>query len=366
MKFRFYSVPAGSEDREFAASTKVSEAFGWPAWFLGIEERRKVMSFDSGVDDQEKLRKAILKGKLRAARRLLAKGKDLDMRRLLWTAVTTGKGKMVTLLLDNGAALAPEHLCYAAKHGHLKTVKLLLERGSDVNGPHEGCTPLHGAVTHRSAGQLDVVKCLLDHGADVNAAAPVGLTALQLAKQEVVQCEMSGVCPARTLRQAKAMVKLLSDSGAVPAKRTQSYCECGAKLTAVPGEPFRCNSCGNEWFQWQPPSYWISNWTKGEGGRDEEVCSCARSILLENDAAQAAIVCLDRRLWEWEAAQRGGASDVMDKQRQQVGVARQRIVSLGGERLWFRACMAMPPRLRHVASVDFDTAGNYLRGEVPE
>jgi ankyrin repeat protein len=54
----------------------------------------------------------------------------------------------------------------AAKNGHLSMVKLLLERGGNIDIQDEsGNTALHYAT---SAGRKDVVKYLLEHGADVS------------------------------------------------------------------------------------------------------------------------------------------------------------------------------------------------------
>jgi len=173
-------------------------------------------------------------------------------------------------------------------------------------------------------------------------------------------------CPHLLAEQETQLLQALGLSSPIQpeafqeAKPRDSYCTCGARINAIPGKPFHCRSCGVDWFQWEPPSYWISNWTKGEYGRDQEARGHAKALLTESVEAQAAVVCLDGLLWEWEAAYRGGAMDVMDNDTRQISVVQKRLVRLGGEPLWVRACMAMPPHLRHVASPDFDTNGRYV------
>ena len=55
-------------------------------------------------------------------------------------------------------------LIKAAAYGRIRVVKLLLEKGADVNKHNEGGeTPLHYAARH---GHVKVMEILLDHGAD--------------------------------------------------------------------------------------------------------------------------------------------------------------------------------------------------------
>ena len=68
-------------------------------------------------------------------------------------------------------------LLYAARDGHLESVKGLVEAGADVNEVSAGdkTSPIVMAVTN---GHYDVGKYLLDHGANPNLANEQGLAAL--------------------------------------------------------------------------------------------------------------------------------------------------------------------------------------------
>ena len=71
-------------------------------------------------------------------------------------------------------------LFYAARYGKNEIVKLLLDRGADVNAKDSyGWTPLLYAAAH---GKNEIVKLLLDRGADVNVKANDGKTALSIAE----------------------------------------------------------------------------------------------------------------------------------------------------------------------------------------
>lgn len=67
-------------------------------------------------------------------------------------------------------------LMLASLGGYLETVKLLIDRGADVN--KTGWAPLHYAATR---GHLEVMKLLLDRNAYIDAASPNGTTPLMMA-----------------------------------------------------------------------------------------------------------------------------------------------------------------------------------------
>ena len=68
-----------------------------------------------------------------------------------------------------------EALNWAAAHGRVDTVKLLIEYGFDVNATTEGCiigeTPLIAVCqsTYRTPHRIATANLLLEYGADVNA-----------------------------------------------------------------------------------------------------------------------------------------------------------------------------------------------------
>ncbi|UNQ73406.1 ankyrin repeat domain-containing protein [Infirmifilum sp. NZ] len=87
-------------------------------------------------------------------------------------------------------------LHFAAGIGDLEKIRMLLERGADINARDNiGWTPLHFAAI---AGKLDVARLLIEKGADVNARGVFGDTPLHYAA-------MNGHLD---------VVKLLVDSGA--------------------------------------------------------------------------------------------------------------------------------------------------------
>jgi hypothetical protein len=97
---------------------------------------------------------------------------------------------ILTLLLDaktdTEERIAGETpLMLASKNGHVDAVKLLLDRGAQINarnpdtpGSKRGMTALMFAAQQ---GHNDVVRVLLEHGADVTVKTRFGRTALDLA-----------------------------------------------------------------------------------------------------------------------------------------------------------------------------------------
>ncbi len=79
----------------------------------------------------------------------------------------------------NGNAAANRPLYLAAKEGHLRIVKMLVEHGAKVDGNDP--TALNAIVLAAGAGHKSVVSYLLEHGADVNSGHPSGNAALAYA-----------------------------------------------------------------------------------------------------------------------------------------------------------------------------------------
>jgi ankyrin repeat protein len=145
---------------------------------------------------------------LRKIRLLVQKGADVNARSeggkmpLLLAAYYSDGAETVKFLLDKGANLRATDnrgagvLLFAAEGGDLDTVRLLLDRGVDVNAgttgefneirfgnagpppdakPEAGFTALMVAAMSNNA---EVAKLLLDRGAKVNAKTAAGTTAL--------------------------------------------------------------------------------------------------------------------------------------------------------------------------------------------
>ena len=105
----------------------------------------------------------------------------------LATAAGLGYVEIVRLLLDRGAEINVRNskgmtpLLMAAHGGRTEIVSMLIKAGADVDTPEReyGFTPL---IVASSKGHAETVEALLDAGADENIRANNGLTALQLAR----------------------------------------------------------------------------------------------------------------------------------------------------------------------------------------
>ena len=96
-----------------------------------------------------------------------------------------GHTETVKLLLDKGADVNMKTdngytaLIEASENGHIEIVKLLLDKGADVNAKDNcGNTPL---ILAACGGHSRIVSMLLNNGADVNATNYSGCSALKLA-----------------------------------------------------------------------------------------------------------------------------------------------------------------------------------------
>jgi ankyrin repeat protein len=126
------------------------------------------------------LRLAAYEGAREAAELLLARGARLD----LFSACLLGKTEAVRkLLTEDPKALDREYNSYlketplmlAARAGHVKVVRLLLERGAKYDParvPYP--SPMHLAAMH---GRIDVIQAFLERGVAVDARSD-GITAL--------------------------------------------------------------------------------------------------------------------------------------------------------------------------------------------
>lgn len=133
---------------------------------------------------------AVRDGSLRVVNLLLAQNKTQIEARTkqdesaLMMAALSGNEELARTLMTKGADVnktgwTPLH--YAATKGHIKIIKLLLEKSAyiDAESPNKS-TPLMMAAMY---GTFDAVKLLIDEGADVLLKNELNLTALDFARQ---------------------------------------------------------------------------------------------------------------------------------------------------------------------------------------
>jgi ankyrin repeat protein len=80
--------------------------------------------------------------------------------------------------VENRSPQDESPLMMAALKGHLDIARRLIARGADVN--KTGWTPLHYAATN---GHLDIIRLLLENHAYIDAESPNGTTPLMMASQ---------------------------------------------------------------------------------------------------------------------------------------------------------------------------------------
>jgi ankyrin repeat protein len=145
---------------------------------------------------------------------LIARGAYYDIS----VAAKIGDYQRVRKLLDEDPSLAnsrPAHIGYysglplrvAAGAGHIEVVKLLLERGADVNGPEAGVAPLGGALHAAiSSRQYEIVKLLLEKGANANSAVESSGTCLFMAKHVKVPQEIIDLLVSHGAKESDEMI----------------------------------------------------------------------------------------------------------------------------------------------------------------
>ncbi|KAI0569585.1 ankyrin repeat domain-containing protein [Pyrenophora tritici-repentis] len=166
---------------------------------------------------------------------LMLARRDSDGQTFLYLAAEHGHQRMVKLLLDKGADVNAQGGSYgnalqaASEGGHEAVVKLLLDNGADVNA--QGGYYSNALYAASSRGHEAVGKLLLDKGADVNAQGGYYGNALQAASFEgheaVVKLlldkgadvnaqsgEYGNALQAASFEGHEAVVKLLLDKGA--------------------------------------------------------------------------------------------------------------------------------------------------------
>jgi ankyrin repeat protein len=156
---------------------------------------------------------------------------------ILNEAITAGNLSSVWSLLDNGVnPNAPDHfgqtpMFVAVRDGQTEIVRLLLDRGVDVNAPIErvhGRGPLYYAADR---GHLDVVRELLDAGAQVNVLEGHGQTPLWV-------CALTLANEALNVKDKQAWV---SEQNAHPTGRVavaELLIQSGADVNLAPGDAY--------------------------------------------------------------------------------------------------------------------------------
>jgi hypothetical protein len=131
--------------------------------------------------------KAAHEGNVDRVRLLLDSGVDPNTKTkygftALDSAVRFGYTDIARLLLNAGATINPNSLIAAAKGGHDDMVNLLLDKGADINERYttgqsydSSDTPLHEAS---DKGNVSTVRILLERGAEVDAKNSDGTTPL--------------------------------------------------------------------------------------------------------------------------------------------------------------------------------------------
>ena len=160
---------------------------------LGVQDVEFIAGFlDQGCDPNQRSWKtgfpliieATELGRLDVVKLLVERGADVDQcapgsyQRAVHFAAMEGMVEIAESLLVHGADVS-RALHAAASSGRVNVAEALLARGADVNekSPHGG-TPLICAV---DGGHVEMVKLLLSHGANVNWQGGSGATALHMA-----------------------------------------------------------------------------------------------------------------------------------------------------------------------------------------
>jgi ankyrin repeat protein len=140
---------------------------------------------------KRKTRKSTSKKKNKKTLSKKQKGGDLDSDLLI--ASQKGRLGVVRVLLERGADINKAHnhgetpLYVASRNGHLNVVRVLLAGGADINkADNRGVTPLAIAS---SSGRVNVVKLLLREGADINKASNTGWTPLSITSRMAPYCD---------------------------------------------------------------------------------------------------------------------------------------------------------------------------------
>ena len=212
-----------------AASTEGETALMTAARTGVVEAVEVLLGHGAQIDARETwhgetaLMWAVAEGHAEMARYLIAHGADVNAHSTVnhWERQTTSEPREKWLPLGG---LTP--LLFAARQGCLDCVKVLAEKGADVNAADPtGISPALIAIIN---GHYDVAGFLLEKGADPNLADETGRTALYSAVDFNTMPQDNRPAPKVTGNRLNAMdlVKLLVERGAnvnAQLKKQQPY-----------------------------------------------------------------------------------------------------------------------------------------------
>ena len=130
---------------------------------------------------------ATIHGHTDIVRMLLERGADVDCADWFFTplhvAINDGRAEIVRMLVEKGANVTRKvrnvpPLHVAASKGRTEIIRMLLENGADVDGVADGIAPLHLAAFQ---GHTEAVRALIDHGASMDCKDGEGMTPLHRA-----------------------------------------------------------------------------------------------------------------------------------------------------------------------------------------
>ena len=143
-----------------------------------------LLDHGADVDTRESLRGqtalmwAVDQRQAAVARVLLARGADIHARSTVWYQLENTAGNTNSSGDFDMAHGGSTPLLFAARQGHVETVRVLLDSGANVNDTAAAGTSALVVAAHSDHGEL--ARFLLSRGADPNAAA-AGYTALHAA-----------------------------------------------------------------------------------------------------------------------------------------------------------------------------------------
>ena len=109
-----------------------------------------------------------------------------QMKELFHNAVTNGDvEEFLDDLINSKDSDEETALQKASRHGNVKLVKYLIDKGAHVNSKDkENCTPLHDATYHF---HLEVTIILVENGAELEAKDDSGWTPLHFATNMMIR-----------------------------------------------------------------------------------------------------------------------------------------------------------------------------------